>query len=61
MTYQDFMDLLDEEIDNSIKAMINGEQENFIKYQAQINTYKHLKIKIKTKLEKEAKNAVAKR
>lgn len=61
MTYQDFMDLLDEEIDNSIKAMIAGSHEDFSKYKAQINAYRHLKIKVKNKLEKEAKNAVAER
>jgi len=61
MNWQDFMDLLDEEIEKSIQKMVAGTKIEFEKYQGEINAYKYLKEKVKNRLKKEAKDGVAKR
>ena len=50
MTYQEFMDLLDEEIFKATKKLIAEHPES------EIHVYRRLKERIKSKLEKEAKS-----
>ena len=61
MTWQEVFDLLDEEIENSIKKMISGKKEDFEKYQAEISAYKHLKNRIHNQIKKEAEKHGKKR
>jgi hypothetical protein len=61
MSPQEIFDFIDEEIEGSIKKMIVGTKDTFERYKAEIGFGRHLKDRIKSKLQKEAKNAVAKR
>ena len=56
MTWQEVIDLLDEETQKSIGKLIAGSKDDHERYKAEISAYRRLKDRIKNKVKKEAES-----